>query len=261
MKKLAVLTLFFLLMTFVATQAVAGMKCRIDFKYGVVVNNSHLRVLEESRTVLQINNRQQLFIRGEWIDLDPNQEQLVSQYAEGLHYVVPKMIVLATEGVDLAIDTIDQVYQGIVGVDHDSYQRLHKAMDRAKDKIQGKFRHASNHYFIGPGSLEQVDDFVDEQIEAQLGEAISTSLGGILSAISGLNSGDGATEERMQALSKRLEQMSVELEDEVGSRAENLRDKAKWFCKKIEQLNRVEERMRDSIPEFAAYDIIIEATK
>ncbi|WP_100644026.1 DUF2884 family protein [Alteromonas facilis] len=259
MNKTIVLLTLTLATLFFSPVVEAGMKCRIDFNYGVVVNNSHIRVLEESRTVLQINNRQQLFIGGDWVTLDNNQEQLVSQYAEGLHYVVPKMIILATEGVDLAIDTIDQVYQGIVGVDHGSYKRLHRAMERAKDKIQGKFRHASNHYFIGPGSLEQVDDFVDEQIEAQLGEAISTSLGGILSAISGLNSGDGPTEERMQALSERLEQMSVELGEDVGSRAENLRDKAKWFCKKIEQLNKVEERMRETIPEFAAYDIIIEA--
>lgn len=237
----------------------AGMKCKIDLNYGVVVNNSHIRVLEESRTVLQINNKQQLFIGGEWVELDPAQQKLVNNYAQGIHYVVPKMIILATEGVDLAIDTIDQVYQGIVGVDHGSYEKLHKAMERAKDKIRDKFRYASNHYFIGPGSLEQVDDFVDQQIEAQLGEAISTSLGGILSAISGLNSGDGPTEERMQALAERLEQMSVEIDDQMGSRANSLRDKAKWFCKKMEQLNAVEEQMRASIPAFKHYDIIVES--
>ncbi|MDM7861937.1 DUF2884 family protein [Alteromonas sp. ASW11-36] len=236
----------------------AGVKCKIDFNYGVVVNNSQLRVLEESRTVLQINHKSQLFIGGEWIDLNTEQQAILNNYAEGMHYVVPKMVVLASEGVELAIDTIEQVYQGIVGVDHDSYEKLQNAMRRAKDKIRDKFRYASNHYFIAPGSLEQVDDFVDQQIEAQLGEAISTSLGGILSAISGLNTGDGDTEERMRALEERLEQMSVELEDEMGSRAENLRDKAKWFCHKIKHLNELEEQLRGSIKQFEAYDIIVE---
>ena len=238
----------------------AGFKCNIDFNYGVVVNNSHIRVLEESsRTVLQINNRKQLFVGGQLIDLDSEQAKLLKKYSEGLHYVVPKMIILATEGIDLAIDTIDQVYQGIVGVDHGSYEKLHSALDRAKGQVRDKFRYESNHYFIGPGSLEQVDDFVDLQIEEQLGEAISTSLGGILSAISGLNSGDGDTEERMRALSERLEQMSVQLDDEVGSRAENLRDKAKWFCKKVEQLNGIEEKLRASVPELKRYDIIYQS--
>ncbi len=238
----------------------AGFKCNIDFNYGVVVNNSHIRVLEESRTVLQINNRKQLFVGGELVTLNNEQAVLLKKYSEGLHYVVPKMIILATEGIDLAIDTIDQVYQGIVGVDHGSYEKLHSALDRAKGQVRDKFRYASNHYFIGPGSLEQVDDFVDLQIEEQLGEAISTSLGGILSAISGLNSGDGDTEERMRALSERLEQMSVELDDDVGSRAENLRDKAKWFCKKVEQLNGLEEKLRSSVPQLKKYDIIYQSS-
>lgn len=101
------------------------------------------------------------------------------------------MIVLATEGVDLAIDTIEHVYLGLVGSDHESYERLNTAMKRVQNRVKDKFRHASNHYFIGPGSLESVDDFVDSEIEAQLEEAISTSVGGILSAISGINTNSG----------------------------------------------------------------------
>ena len=35
---------------------------------------------------------------------------------------------------------------------------------------------------MGPGSLEHVDDLVDRELEEHLEEAISTSIGGILSA-------------------------------------------------------------------------------
>ncbi|MBT0585097.1 DUF2884 family protein [Alteromonas oceanisediminis] len=256
--KLRTLAILIVLLIALPYSASAGMRCTIDFNYGLVVNNSHIRVMEESRTVLQINNEKQLFIGGRLVPLDTQQELLLKEYAEGLHYVVPKMIIMATEGIELAIDTIDQVYQGIVGAEHGSYEKLQKAMDRARDEVRDNFRHASNHYFIGPGSLEQVDDFVDQQIEAQLGEAISTSLGGILSVIGGLNSADGNTEERMQALSERLEQMSVTLDNDVGSRANNLRDKAKWFCAKIEDLNRVEEKLHNTIPAFSRFDVIVE---
>jgi len=242
-----------------APDAVAGgKKCKIDFNYGLVINKKQIRVVEESRTVLQINQRNQLFIGGNEVDLNKKQTRLLREYSDGLHYVVPKMIVLASEGVDLAIDTIDQVYLGIVGAEHDSYEKLHKAMTRASEEIRDKFRYASDHYFVAPGSLEQVDDFVDQQIEEQLGAAISTSLGGILTAISGLSSADGVTEERMQALSERLEAMSMQLEQEVENRAENLRDKAKWYCMKIEHLNTIEEQLRASVDRFKPFNIIVE---
>lgn len=256
---ISVFAIFCVIAAVYSTPSVASdKKCKIDLSYGLVVNKNQIRVLEESRTVAQINYREQLFIGGRQVNLSRDEISLVREYAKGLHYVVPKMIVLASEGVDFAIDTIDQVYRGIVGSDHDSYEKVHKAMKRARNEIRENFRYASDHYFVAPGSLEQVDDFVDQQIEEQYGAAISTSLGGILTAIGGLNSADGNTQDRMRALSKRLEAMSVQLEQEVEDRAGTLRDKARWYCSKMEQLNSIEEKLRATVKQFEPLNIIIE---
>nr|WP_229804948.1 DUF2884 family protein [Alteromonas halophila] len=234
-------------------KASAEFTCDIDFAYGLAVNDSQLRVMDKTRTVLQINDQSQLFIEGRWQSLNPEQQRWLNDYALGLHYVVPKMIVLATEGVDLAIETIDHVYLGLVGSDHDSYERLHKAMGRVKNRVKDKFRHASNHYFIGPGSLESVDEFVDSEIEAQLEEAISTSIGGILSAISGINtSSNDVSSERVAELTRQLEAMGESIEP----RASTLKNKAQWFCNKLRHLNELEEKLRDTVPDFKEYNVI-----
>ena len=255
--KLRILPIFALLSAVVTTcwsaKASAEFTCNIDFAYGIAVNDSQLRVMNKTRTVLQINQQSQLFIEGRWQTLTPEQQRWLNDYALGLHYVVPKMIVLATEGVDLAIETIDHVYLGLVGSDHDSYERLHKAMGRVRNRVKDKFRHASNHYFIGPGSLESVDEFVDSEIEAQLEEAISTSIGGILSAISGINTNSGeVSSERVEELTRQLEAMGEQIEP----RASTLKNKAQWFCNKLRHLDEVEEKLRSSIPDFKKYNII-----
>ncbi|MEW9799331.1 YggN family protein [Alteromonas sp. CYL-A6] len=235
----------------------AEFTCDIDFAYGLSVNSSQLRVMEKSRTLVQINDQSQLFVEGRWQQLNEQQQVWLQEYASGLHYVVPKMIVLATEGVDLAIDTIDHVYLGLVGSDHDSYERLRKAMERVQNRVKDKFRHASNHYFIGPGSLESVDEFVDSEIEAQLEEAISTSIGGILSAISGINTnGAEVDSERVAELTRQLEAMGEQLGRDVGPKATSLRNKAQWFCNKLKQLDEAEEKLRESVPAFQKFNII-----
>ena len=239
------------------TPASAEFTCNIDFAYGIAVNDTQLRVMQKSRTLVQINNQSQLFVEGRWQTLTPEQERWLNEYARGLHYVVPKMIVLATEGVDLAIDTIEHVYLGLVGSDHDSYVRLNKAMKRVQNRVKDKFRHASNHYFIGPGSLESVDEFVDTKIEAQLEEAISTSVGGILSAISGINTGsEGVSSDRVAEISRQLGTVGEQLERDMGSKATTLRNKAQWFCNKLKRLDVAEEKLRASVPAFAPYNII-----
>ncbi|WP_420935167.1 DUF2884 family protein [Alteromonas sp. A081] len=229
--------------------------CDIDFAYGIAVSNDQLRVMDKTRTVVQINDRSQLFIGGRWQTLTEEQRVWLSEYSNGLHYVVPKMIVLATEGVDLAIDTIEHVYLGLVGSDHDSYERLNNAMKRVQGRVKDKFRHASNHYFIGPGSLESVDEFVDSEIEAQLEEAISTSVGGILSAISGINTDNSdVNEEKVAAITRQLNTVGEGVD--VGDKATTLRKKAEWFCNKLKRLDIAEEKLRASLPAFEPYNII-----
>lgn len=237
----------------------AEFTCDIDLEYGLITSDSQLRVVTpESLTLVQINDQSQLFIEGRWQKLTPEQEALLRDYARGLHYVVPKMIVLATEGVDLAADTIEHVYLGLVGSDHESYERLSRAMKRVKMRVKDKFRHASNHYFIGPGSMESVDDFVDSGIEAELEEAITTSVGGILSAIGGINvNSPDVDSERVAAITRQLEVMGEQLSHEVGPKANSLKEKAQWFCNKLKRLDDDEEQLRAQVPAFRPYDIIV----
>ena len=235
----------------------AEFTCDIDFAYGLVVNDDQVRVMDKSRTLVQINQHDQLFVQGRWQQLNPQQQAWLAEYAEGLHYVVPKMIILATEGVDLAVDTIDHVYQGLVGSDHDSYERLQESMNRVKSRVKEKFRHASDHYFIGPGSLESVDEFVDTEIEAQLEGTISTSIGGILSAISGINATNSDVDSvKLAELTRQLEAVGEQLEPDVGPKALSLKNKAHWFCDKLKQLDKTEEKLRHSVKALEPFNVI-----
>ncbi|MCV2884807.1 YggN family protein [Aestuariibacter sp. AA17] len=250
-------SLFTLLLCLVSINAAADLKCNVDLKYGLVVNDDHIRVIDETRTVYQINNRQQLIVQGEWIQLDPRQQADLESFAEGIHYVVPKMIILASEGVELAVDTIEHVYVGLVGTEHNSYAKIQRSLERVEKRIKERFIHASDNYYIGPGKLENVDDLVDKELEEQLEQAINTSLGGVLSAIGGLASdGTAEQEQRIEALTERLESVGQEIERHVGTKAEKLRHKAKWFCNKMHYLDRVEDNLRDKVPEMKKFNVI-----
>lgn len=239
-------------------EAHAELKCDVDLNFGIVVNERQIRIIDESRTLYQINDANQLIVKGNWLELAPEQQEKLQVLANGIHYVVPKMIILATEGVELAVGTVEHVYVGLVGADHKSYDKLQSSLQRVQRRIKEKFVHAGSNFYIGPGSLENVDDLVDRELEEQLEQAINTSVGGVLSAIGGLTSGgDEETERQIQDLSERIEVMGQEIERQVGPQADSLRMKARWFCNKMHHLDSVEEKLRESIPELQAYNVIL----
>lgn len=247
-----------LVILLLSTPSFAGLKCDVDLQYGVLVSKNRIRVIDESRTLYQINGNDQLIVKGEWIQLNPQQTEVVAELSKGIHYAVPRMILLATEGVQLAVNTVEHVYLGLVGSEHKSYKKLQRRMERVQVKVRKKFIHSGDNYLIGPGSLENVDDFVDKELEEQIEQAINTSLGGILSAIGGLTSnGDDDLEQRMEDLSQRLETVGEEIERHVSPQADTLRKKARWFCTKMKTLNQLEEQLRQEIPTMRPYNVIV----
>lgn len=250
--------LVFFLMLLLAFNAQADLECKVDLEYGLLVSDGRIRVTDKDRTVYQINGDDQLIVGGHWIEINSEQAALLTDFSRGIHYSIPKMIILATEGVELAIETVEHVYTGLVGTDHKTFSKLEKALERVHWKVKSKFIQSNSNYYIGPGSLEKVDDLVDRELEEQIEQAINTSLGGILSAIGGLASGNDADmEEKMENLSQKLEMMGAEIERTVGPRSDTLRKKAEWFCNKMQELDGIEEQLRNDIPQMRKFDIII----
>lgn len=247
------------IVTLLMCSSVRGdLQCDVDLQYGIVVNERHIRIMQESRTVYQINGTDQLIVEGNWLPLEGQQQRDLERLAEGLHYVVPKMILLATEGVELAVDTVEHVYQGLVGQDHNSYEKLTASLRKVKGRIREKFIQSNDNFYMGPGSLENVDDLVDRELEEQLEQAISTSVGGVLTAIGGLNAGgDENTEQRIENLSRRIEIMEQEIERKVNPRANSLRQKARWFCNKMHLLDEIEDNLRNEVPALKKYNVIL----
>ncbi|WP_339722806.1 YggN family protein [uncultured Paraglaciecola sp.] len=248
----------FLVLTLLLMSSIAhgGSNCEVSLNYGVVVSKQQIRVIDEGgRTVYQINHPAQLIVQGEWIDLDEQQEQELTELSNGIHQVVPKMILLANEGVELAIETIEQVYGGLVK-DDKSQKKLQKSLERVQLSVKEKFVRANDNFYMGPGKLEQVNDLVDQELEEQIEEAMSTSVGGILSAIGGLVSNGEDSEEKIAAIANQLETMGEGLGQTVGPKAESLKLKAQWFCNRFKELDKSEDRLRASIKELQAYNVL-----
>ncbi|MFT4994931.1 MAG: hypothetical protein ACI965_001973 [Paraglaciecola sp.] len=254
------MSLFLLLSIFISAAlnspaAYADLDCQVALNYGLVVNKQQIRVLDESRTLYQINDNKQLIVQGEWLRLNSRQAADLQELSTGIHKVVPKMVLLANEGVELAIDTVEHVYLGLVGKDHKSQEKLQSSLKRVKMRVKEKFIHASDHFYMGSGSVENVDDRVDKELEEQIEQAMATSLGGILSAIGSLVASEQTTDEKIDEIAQQLETMGEEIVQSVPPKAHSMQQKAGWFCNKFKELDRVEERLRQSIPALKPYNV------
>lgn len=237
--------------------AYAHYACDVDLQYGVVVSDNQLRVLKKYQTMYQINHQQQLFVGGQWLKLSPAQAELVQEYSEGLHALVPQVTLLATIGIDLATDTVQQMYESLVGSDHDSYERLNLAIDKIKDRVRKKFRYARSNYYIGPSSANLVEEFEDDDLGLPISTTLTTSAGAILTSLGTMDSDKLVIDQQaMDNINQQLARYALKTGVDGPPLQSTLAEKARWYCDYFARLDAIESKIQLTIPEMAQLNLI-----
>ncbi len=237
--------------------AAAHYACDIDLNYGVVVEDEQIRVIKDYFTVYQINHQQQLFVGGNWLKLTDQQARLVTDYANGLHAIVPQVTLLATTGIDLAAESVQQMFTSLLGSEHDSYEKLNVAVKHIKKMVRVKFRYKRTFYYLGPSYIEELEEFDNNELMAPFSKSLTTTVGSILTMLGAIDSDRLVVDEvEMAAINQRLAHYAAN-SDSVGPPGHTtLPEKARWYCDYFIKLDNMEQQMRRAIPELAQIDLI-----
>jgi len=84
----------------------AQSQCDVELSHGLIITDDVIRILDKGQTRVQINNNNQLFIRGYWVDLSTEESKVLQQFSNGIRHTVPELVNLATDGVNLGLSAI-----------------------------------------------------------------------------------------------------------------------------------------------------------
>jgi hypothetical protein len=235
-------------------------QCSINFNYGIIIDPTHIRIIDNSKTIIQINDTHQLFVSGREMTLTGDQQQLISKFSFGIRQQVPKIISIAIDSVDIGLKAVNKVIGGLTGENSAAQQKIQAHFAELKWSLRTKFNQSANNYYIAPQDFDDFDNIFTGEFEEIIEEVISDSIGSILIAVGDaiISSNDerGNGEQRISAFDERMESMSKDLELEISSSAKELKKKAIQFCHTLAELNEVEDQIQRSIPSLSTFNLI-----
>ena len=242
-------------------QQAYAQQCSINLNYGVIIDPKHIRIVDNGKTKVQINNTEQLFIRGREISLSNEQQLLLTSFSVGIRQQVPEIVSIAIEGVDIGLKAVNQIVASLTGENSASQQKVHAKFDELKWRIRARFNQSANNYYIAPQDLNDFDEMFTGEFEQEIEAIISTSIGTILEAVGQSiiaedNSHEYGGETRITPFDKRLTTLSKGLELEVAQRAKALDKKAALFCQELTYLDELEAELHKAIPALQDYNLI-----
>ena len=250
----------FIILSSLFCSAVLAKQCSVNFNYGIVIDPSHIRMLDHGKTYVQINDDKQLFINGREIQLTLKQQTLINDYAIGIRTQVPKIVAIALEGVDIGLKAVNKVIGGLTGENSASHQKIQQRFDEIKMRIYKRFNHSDENYYLARQDFDNFDELFSGEFEQELEEIISQSVGTILMAVGEAmltpDNSELSSEQRTLSFDQRMENMGKELELELVSQTNVLENKAEQFCQSLIELNQIEDELQKNIAELSTFNLL-----
>lgn len=241
-----------------AVSNVSAQQCDINFNYGVVINPSHVRILQENQTSVQINNDQKLFIHGREVQLNEQQVELLSLYSQGIRKQIPEIVAIAIEGVDIGLKAVNKVIASLTGENSASHQKIQERFDEMQYRLRERFNHSDTNYYIASQDFDDFDEIFAGAFEQEIESIVTESIGTILMAVGEAmtTNEESNSEQRVETFDQRIRGMEKDLQLEIDPRGREIEIKAAQFCKSLKKLDQLESELQRSITQLSEFDLI-----
>lgn len=166
----------------------------------------------------------ELEIDGRDVALDAEQQEAVEAYADQLREVVPAVIDVAIEGVEIGIVAVTEVFAALTG--GETPASVDESLKDLRADIDARLGRRDGTWYVREDGISDLDETLDS-MEPLIEEAVAESVGALLMAVGqAIASGEGSLDGRMEAFSERMERMDEDIEARVEKRAEAIEARA-----------------------------------
>ncbi|MEE4302068.1 MAG: DUF2884 family protein [Pseudomonadales bacterium] len=233
---------------------VAAGQCRFGFDAALDVAPAQILIEDAELGAVVIDERGTLAIDGRDVPLDTEQQAAVEAWASQLREVVPGVVEVAIDGVEIAMTTVSEVFAALV--DGEVPPSVRSALADLRADVDAGLGREDGVWYVRRDGIEGLDETM-ESMEPLIENAVSESVGAMLVAMGrSMQSGDGSFEARMDAFGERMARLDEEIETRIEDRTEAIEARAEALCTELRVLAAREEEMKARVPELTALRVL-----
>lgn len=229
-------------------------QCEVALNYDISVEPKVLAVSEAGNEVYRIEMGQ-LYVQGEQVSLNAQQQQLVSKYQTEVSNQVPEVISLVHDAIDIASTAASMAFTPLLG--DAAGAKLDEMMDGLEQRVEKVAYQNGDKFYLG-STQSSLEDTFDKEFEKEIEQLVKNSLGSMMINLgSEMLAGDGDSfEQKMEAFGQKMENVGQDIEMQIESQAQELEVRADRMCDDFQQLIALEQKLRVEVPELEKYPLI-----
>lgn len=223
-----------------AAQLDVDASCDINSDYDLSMDERSVILTREAGTPRAIVMRQgRLFVDDRWVELGAADQQRIADFEKGARDAMPEAQAIARDAADIAFTVLGELAAGF-GSDPAAVQAK---VTRARAQIDARLaRSVTANRFNARDLGAGIGQAVAEVIPSMIGDIVSGAIGAAFS-------GDAS---RL----KRMENLDAQIEARVEPRARQLEQRADRLCRRLEELDRLDDALEFRLPGGQALNLL-----
>ncbi|MDE1221045.1 YggN family protein [Vibrio aestuarianus] len=225
-------------------------QCRVNVGHEVHLDGEKVEIIKTSTDKVLIDDHNSLYIDGERVELDAEQQSALEKYRENINTALPKAKQLASDGLALANDILDDVAASI-----DSPN----AFDNVKQSMTEFFANIESRYYqdgdlvLPAQTFESMSETWAEDFEKakalfnqEFIESAFTALSSKMQQEGGLN---------LTELANTIAELKNKLAIRINEYSTQIQKESEDFCESLDNMVEQEQQLHQKIPELKDYQV------
>ncbi len=244
MKKLLTLSLLTISASGYAAQ------CRVDINNEVRMDGQNLEIVHTNGEKAVVDEDNNLFIKGELIELDDDQKAAIENYREKMNAYIPQAKQLASDGLALANDIIDDI---AVSLDApDSFDNVKVAIKDFFADVEARY-YKDGDFILPADSFESMTESWSKDFEKAQEIFNKEFLASAFDALSAKMKEDGGL--NLTALSESMTELQAKVQERLEEHSKDVEKQAEDLCESLDDMAGEEQDLLKKIPELKDYQV------
>ncbi|MEI8671671.1 YggN family protein [Vibrio sp. SA48] len=225
-------------------------QCRVNVGHEVHLDGEKVEIIKTSTDKVLMDDQNNLYIHGERVELDAEQQSALEKYQEDINTALPKAKQLASDGLALANDILDDIAASI-----DSPN----AFDNVKQSMTEFFADIESRYYqdgdlvLPAQTFESMSETWAEDIEKAKALFNQEFIASAFEALSSKMQQEGGL--NLTELANTIAELKDKLAVRINEYSTKIQKENDDFCESLDNMVEQEQQLHQKIPELKDYQV------
>lgn len=222
-------------------------QCRVDVKNEVHLNGQQIEVHKTSGEVLLMDNQNNVYVQGKPLALDAAQRSAVERYRESVNEALPKAKKIASDGLALANDILDDIATSIEAPG--AFDNAKQAMRQFYADIESRYYNDKGDMVLPAQTFESMTQTWQQDFEKAKALFNQQVLSDAFTALSEKMKAEGGK------MTNTLDQLKAKVMERLQEHSQDLQNESRDFCDSLDDAVKQEQDLHNKIPELKNYQV------